>query len=54
MWWGAAGGTTGVVAVSATALVCASGIYAASRRHHVSALNVNDVSAPSAPARAVA
>jgi PiT family inorganic phosphate transporter len=50
----AARGPAGVVAVAVGGVVCGGVIYAASRRSPVSALNVNDVPVPAAPARTAA
>jgi inorganic phosphate transporter, PiT family len=44
--WTAASGPFGVVVVAVGGLALAAGIYAASRRNPVNALNVNDVPAP--------
>ncbi|GAA1306259.1 hypothetical protein [Pseudonocardia xinjiangensis] len=49
----AANGTGGVVAVAVAVVALGGGIYAASRRNPVSALNVNDVPTPP-PVRAAA
>jgi PiT family inorganic phosphate transporter len=48
--WLAATGTAGVVVVAITALAMSSGLYAASRRSAVTAVNVNDVPPPVATA----
>ena len=47
--WLAATGTVGVVVVAVSGLALAAGIYAASRRGVVNALNVNDIPTPTAP-----
>jgi PiT family inorganic phosphate transporter len=44
--WLAATGTTGVIIVAVTGIAVAAGIYIASRRSVVNALNVNDVPPP--------
>ncbi|HWM04976.1 MAG TPA: inorganic phosphate transporter [Actinophytocola sp.] len=44
--WLAAHGTAGLVVVAASAVALGAGIYAASRRNRVTALNINDVPLP--------
>ena len=44
--WLAATGTVGVIVVAVTGMAVAAGIYVASRRSVVNALNVNDVPPP--------
>lgn len=52
--WLASTGAVGTILVALVAIAFAGAIYVASRRHPITAENVNDVPAPNAPARAAA